>query len=570
MDVRDPWPFSTSGDSKADYRNDPCLYYLSNPQPKVHISSSEITVYDASENEEIIASVQIKSSGANVTINNSEIVNTNGIMEDITAITSGRGKLSILNGSVIEDFQTGIVKLADIYIPCGSRGLLMRHASILEAKDAIINTSQLVGISHSFIEGNVTLEGLSHSSWRSNNISSNTFIIQDPQESTLLNENLFDLSAELYSNNSKTFSLCNEWNQTGIVVFAVENAELPPSWGLANRPSGNKYLTMSSPTFLSETAPIINYSGQPASQQFQYLLEFTGQAAQGNAGCVYSTYPTSPPIGITNYTLPGPADYQEADIRWKYLDSVRTDKEESLATANSSQAKLLLEEIASIQQEMSDTVRVVLTSITDGDDNIDSIWLPRSNSGVDQLSELRWLWYSQDFDSIQDLLKESEDADVQTLLIASEVLRVISSSGRNLFQLLTVDVDTLSDLASASYGDYTNILRDFLCLEYNVRVPWPLDTALHDTKPYYQMSPPTSKPTVEVFPNPSSGCVYFNLIQADELKGIYVYDYLGNQVTSHTDWRSNKVCIDDAVQGLYVVEFESIDGRWESIKLIVN
>lgn len=570
LNVRDPWPFVPEGQGQPEsYRNDPCGYYLSDPPPLVYLYNSDIEVYDAGGVENLIAPAQINSSGSEVTLNNVNMSNPNGTTEPTVAVIGARGKLSILNGTTIDNFRTGIIKGADVHFPCGSRGLLMRHSSVLRAVDAIVSDAQFVSAFGNYIEGDISIEGFSHSSWISNNITSSPFHFYDPKESVLLRENRLDCELNFSLDNGKSFSLCNEYDNPSIAVGVFEGAIMPPSWGLDVKPSGNKFLTGSPPSFLSEDTPIINYHALTASHQFSYLGVFVGiNVNQGSHGCSYGTYPQDPPNPVTNYVLPSAPDYSVADARWRYLDSLRIDKESGLSGATPSQTKILLQEIATISHEMSDTVRVVLTHISGGDESIDSIWRPRSHSRLDEISELRWLWYTQQFDTIEILLAGSQVADALALYNASEFMRSIELSGRDLFSLCEYDLDSLYILASSIFGDYTNVVRDFLAVEYSINVRWPGDTLSEGTKPFYEQRPEMEFQTL-VYPNPSTGCFYFERVDLNQIQGIRVYDYLGKVVGTTVDLNSNTFCLEHGSNGVYLAEFTDIRGMRHIVKVRV-
>jgi len=186
------------------------------------VTNSSIEVGSKSLFVAPLASTQIMVDLGNVTFINTEISNKDNEVvnpsTDITAIKHARGKLNLLNGTVIDNFNTGIFKSADVYNKCSPRGLNIHNSTVKNTITAVHSTTQFVAAIHNFIKGNIKSEGLSYSNWFKNRIKkgipsssgmmSGHFTIQAPEVTYLLSENLFDyIGLDFYHNNLNSTSI---------------------------------------------------------------------------------------------------------------------------------------------------------------------------------------------------------------------------------------------------------------------------------------------------------------------------------------------------------------------------
>jgi hypothetical protein len=594
--LRDPWPFSFALEGvPSSFTNGSglCNYSIFNPDPSLILTNTIIEVGSNSLSIEPPAPTQIMVDFGKTTITNCEISNPNEVSSssDITAIKHARGKLTILNGTKIDNFNTGIVKAADIYNNCSGRGLYIQNSMVTNTMTALHTTTQFVYANYNVFKGNILSEGLCYSHWFANNIrkgiptsptmESGHFTIQAAEESYVLKENLFNyIGLDLYGNNGNTNSLCNTWQSMDggyAVVGEVVNLQvvnLPESWGTFEHSAGNRHLDGEDlPAMFSED-PIINYyDPTEVVEEFDFVDPFLGTEA-GEAECLYELYPESS-ILFDSLFSPISINNSANNSSWLYLDSIKTLKESQIPGSPLTKQKTLLEEIGQIEILQGDLVRSVLSNITSADESIETTWLSRAEPGLIEYSELLALWYKRDFFRLDSMLSPLSDPDAETFLTAVEFVEICSQRNLAIDSLPSSELDTLTEIAQLTFGNYSNILRNYLNMVYDKPITWPVVENGLIPRSSQKERPIKAKETVRNFivsPNPNNGCFTIKVNDFDWNTAIYqIVSPTGSLIQSGLVLAPDRICLDADASGLYYIRIITLDGNQiETHKILIQ
>jgi hypothetical protein len=146
-------------------------------------------------------------------------------------------------------------------------------------------------------------------------------------------------------------------------------------------------------------------------------------------------------------------------------------------------------------------------------------------------------------------------------------------SHKNIDELSNDDVDSLTSICLSSYGDYTNILRDFLEFYYNVIDSWPVDYSYiiprsAKTRNYDKYS---DGALFNISKSLTNDCI---IIKSDDyINGeiLYnVFDELGKFTGSGIGELGTEICIDHIHSGLYFVNiYDGLHRVCETHKIVV-
>ena len=564
FDLSDSWPFlqapleSGTFPDLCTYADSPELSPNLNSPTSVSMTSSQFVAPALVDG---LSGTQIRLSGVNISLNDSEIESLSA--SKLTAIKSTRGRVSLYNGSKIIDFSTGIDKEQDVFDGCNLRGLSIRSSSIIGHSDfAIRNTSKIISIRDSWIEGNIVSTGLAYGVWSNSNfkdVSSNGGVINimAPKESQFIYENNFDYVGLRFDfENELTHALCNSWQNNQIFAAYFQDESITPkSWGILTKPSGNKHDGVQ-PYMVSEAGEIFNYF-DPFEQAeiFEYFEEFEGRDANAEAFCNYSLFPGSPPIWDPYFSYPV-LDLISAGTAWDSLKVVLDSFELELQNLSGLPYDQKLEEIGLVKVYMGVTLGNVLIDVETDPAKNDSIWASRSNPDFIRLSELYALFYMQEYDSIATKLHGVNVEDAQNFLGAVDWIRNKTDTIQSLKELSQEQLDTLAQFTTKSVGDFTNLLRSFLNVEYDILLEWP-EKVIIDPRSAEEIDVITlDKNSVLIGPNPTSDCVTVQTKSGanQEIK-VDIFTLDGRYVQSGTIESDGQFCLKQYVQnpGTYVI-----------------
>ena len=529
LNVFDSWPLSiipsteSGGEFLGSYGilgGDPfaCGYTSSFPPAKVVIKGeSNIYVIDEGINAGL-KEVQLNLNGSSLIIDNSsiEFISNPNPSANPTSIKQGGGSLSLMNGSVIRNFHRSIEKEFDNISACEPRGLKVIQSNIVNSINAIQNRCNVVNIQESFIEGNITMTGLVYGRIYGNTVEDmsnpRSLTILDPEKSVVLGDNcLGNTTVILDRDNSLTYATCNTWDEFATGVYASENSELPGNWGRSNEPSGNRFTGTSSATLISDLPNIINFESNLAGHQFTYLGNFGGVGTGlAFANCNYSLCPESE-VDANMFFSVDSFDFHLGDSLWYAYHTRINEIEDSLAITSGNKHLNLLAEQTELRVLQNELTRNALSDLSDHTiDSIANKWLGRVAPRIDTLSMFSNLWYQEELDSLSDFLETTSGRDASIALSVVNMCQEINENGGDLRTLFEEDIDDMITMLEYSYGDYTNLLRGFLNLEYGINHQWPqIDTSSNRaiTKVSTQPFGNNIISQIDLMPNPSNGCI---------------------------------------------------------------
>ncbi len=153
--------------------------------------------------------------------------------------------------------------------------------------------------------------------------------------------------------------------------------------------------------------------------------------------------------------------------------------------------------------------------------------------------------------------------------------------GKNLYTLNGSKVDSLQTLAESSFGDYTNILRNYLFMVYDVFIPWSRESALDslrsrsavlhrpDNRPVYTL------PELTVSPNPFSDNIEIQGSKSENEEITYlvsVFNLEGKLVySSNLIGGTGQLNLGDLEPGFYILKIaNSYTGKVEVKRIFKN
>ncbi|MGB4849386.1 MAG: hypothetical protein WBP41_15785 [Saprospiraceae bacterium] len=488
-----------------------------------------------------------------------------------------KGNLSVMNGSKIDNFHIGVDKAGYGYYSEIPRGLTVESSTIKNCDVAISNTSYFATVKYSFIRGDVISTGLCYGNWLSNNITAKTFTLQASTQANRIENNLFqNLEFDLYGRNGRSVALCNTWsNVEGSAVLGHAGVVLPSAWGSKSKSSGNRHFDNSDP-FMAASDDLINFYFQNEPMElFTYNVLnplLTGKPILiRNTDCLYD-YPIEEPVPIQDYPETH-LDYTFEDSSWRAFNTLKLQKEELLTNATDSQAILLQLEIEDYDFQLDNIVGIVLANLTKADSNIEITWKDRSNPTLFVISNLTSLWYEQDFAGLSDLVEEIDDDDAATLLLASDFLQSHWNSTRYLDTLSSLEVDTLAKIATLTFGYYSNIIRDFLRVQYNRDIAWSTDTQVSYRSTWNQKrnSHDPSNVKYSIYKTLNQGCLSIKCSD-EKYHDIFItlYDSQGKRLETKQTTNESDICFRETYSGIFILTlYEPKSNIFESHKILM-
>lgn len=528
---------------------------------------------------------QIQVEGAPLILDKSVITRPDG-NNLITAIKSMAGSVLIRNGSKIENYERGINKETDGTYKQGLNGLRILDSKFVNCRVAIRNRCMYAYIKHNWIDGMVDQEMESYGFWHSNNFRKQ-LEIEAPRTSQQFEENRFyQSSLFIPGDQSLTNAICNTWEETDECVYDNNSSgtDIPikPSWGSRDIASGNKRAdTVSTYRFVSyRTTEITNYEYTP--NKFTHFLcqdQFKSDNSFSNRNTCKDTL--APP-SVTGGNPGEEEEYNDDEnhSKWTTSDSIRQVLVTALPYASDSMKKIMQVRIADLKVDME---LCVLTALQHSDSlNMDeesyNTWFSRANPLAEELTEIQYYWHNLYLDTLITYLgginpaDSAEAADKGLLELATGYLDSLKLVGFELYNLPDTTLQYLEELASASFEDYTGILRAYLNMYYNRFID---NTHLEE----YSRKVPGDKATMGerqnfiVYPNPTND--YFNIYSADGKPytlNLEFYSLDGKKLSSMrtTTGMSISLSMLKGNAGIILRLEDPGTGYKESVKLILN
>ncbi|MGB3132316.1 MAG: T9SS type A sorting domain-containing protein, partial [Saprospiraceae bacterium] len=448
--------------------------------------------------------VLILLNGSDVSIESSSLTNFGGA--SITGVKSYNARVSIKNGTIIDDFDFGIDKELNGGFGIG---LSIQKSKIINCITAIRNTSSGVSAKFNFLDGFVKNFGKAYGTWFANNFRKHV-TLDNPSLSHTFQENNFYKSQLGFSNDqSLTDARCNQWENIIDAVFG--NASMIKSeWGSISSPSGNKWLANKPSMEVNRSNQITNWQkfGDP-NTYFNYAGQFVpDQNSQGAISCNYALFPTSFGPGGGSGQEPMPYNDQENRNLWtQYNNQYQTS-----LTSMQNATGLQIEEYKSQNENAAVGMgQCVLNAWENFNIEINSetynYWMARTDPIVTEQTNMIQLFNAQSYPALINYLNSlsisnEENLDRNNMITASTWLAAQVNDGVNIYNLNNENLNYLTTLASSTFGSYTSLLRSFLNINYNIRIDPPQDL-MSTIRSIIKAEDQTKKEYI-IYPNPTS------------------------------------------------------------------
>ncbi len=428
---------------------------------------------------------QIQLEGAPLIFDKSTITRQSGGSNVTTGIKSMAGSVLIRNGSKIENFARGVNKETDGTYKQGLNGLRIYDSRFISCEVAIRNRCMYSYIKHNWIDGTVDQEMESYGFWHSNNFRK-YLEIEAPTTTQQFEENKFYQSTlKIPGNQTLTNAICNTWDDVDVCVednnSVGTSIPIKASWGTKSLSSGNKRAdTSSTYHFVSiRTKEITNYQffNNPYSR-ITCDYQFKSDEALNNRSTCSDTLLAPPSVIGGNPN--GETEYNDDanHSSWTTQDSMRQVMVSALPYLSDSLAEIMQTRIADAKVGMELCVLNAMqhadSSIMD-DESFDT-WLFRANPKAPELTQIQYYWHNLYFDTLLTYLGDlnpadsAESVDKDILVLATDYLDSLQLDSIDIYHLPDTTLVYLVDLAYASFEDYTNILRAFLNMYYNLYI----------------------------------------------------------------------------------------------------
>ena len=510
----------------------------------------------------------------------------NGTSLHLVAIAQSRGLCKITSKSYIDGFWAGVYKGNDDHILCDSEGLIIygseirntNMASILDPAPgpgwAVYNLCHNAIIEKNIIEASIWSLGVCYGRLSGNNLyygddddSTPYITIESARNSFRIFDNcISEMNMEFNHDNRKTYASCNKFIDVTYAVVANARNQFPVSWGTLSRSTGNIWDNLQSEMYnLSVVDVNLNYYYYPfnADEEFKWQYQITDISS--NASNSYCTY-----VWPANFAGLDPDDLEVDVEELEDLYLGLTGDIESLIGHYDTTVTTVHEELMYLRSQLSELIGQWLSFHNGGD----IFWTDKVDPKVVELQGLDHLWYDGDMFSITEHLDGNPDPDAEALFDAATKMDHYFSNGKNLMNLTSLQVDTLELIASSSFGDYTNILRNYLYMMYKSFIPY----NVHSTADSLRNLPfimPDEDNTVQpvynylVTPNPFSENIQIeptNTNIEDNKTQVHVYNLDGTLLLSSLfGTGEGRLNLSQLETGIYLLKMQNlITGKIET------
>jgi hypothetical protein len=265
-------------------------------------------------------------------------------------------------------------------------------------------------------------------------------------------------------------------------------------------------------------------------------------------------------------------DISNKNTEFELLDSIIETSIIQLSQLSGDSLRLQREIINQQKIDLKNILNAVYHQFNKSDSLVFEDWIFRFNPIILDLSDIRYFLYTQQFDSITSRIENIYFEDEEVFLEAIHILDSITTTYNVTIKGLPTDaVNYLSYLATESFGDYTNILRSYLNMEYDVYIPWPDSIVPRSTKERKYHIDKLSDSFL-VFPNPAKSCFSIrskNITEEEELDlTVSLYDLSGIFIKEFHGKLNEEFCINESINGLYILRVSNSQTKLQEIKLL--
>ncbi|MEO6690822.1 MAG: hypothetical protein ABIO44_00640 [Saprospiraceae bacterium] len=435
----------------------------------ITIINSDITTSSNSQQENCITADNTNISLIGVTIFNKGIVKT-GI--------SGFGNSMNIDRCTIKNFPTGIFKGSGGSMT--STALNIRESDILNCSFSLYHTGFGITATRNIFSGIVVNDGKCLGKWRWNNFIGSNFMMLNPQTSQIIEENKIAGSLTLYRDEYSTSATCNTWTtSTGTAVQGNATRIIRRWQGQSGESSGNSRYHENAKMSVTANNIITLYCKNSGEESFLIGGKFEKKFV-GPAFC-YNNWREAPPFF---YDPDSTETYNEVDNNnmWIQYHDEYTEIVNSIQGITLSSDSDTLYQLENLQAKMGQCLlKAISNSDTGTSQTIISRWVGRSDSLLIYRSNYIPLFALDSFQSVGQYLNglvisdAYETNDKNIFKNAIDWMKSAKDSSKNLKDLDSFDLNILIEIGSSSFGNFTETLRSWLMLNYNIMILPPLD-----------------------------------------------------------------------------------------------
>ena len=499
-------------------------------------------------------SVMVRLIGCSLTIEGSTLENkANGT---ITGIKSYNGKVTI-RGSKIKDFYVGVDK--SLNGPLVGVGLVIEASSIINASDAIKNTSSGVSIRKNYIDGKVHCLGKAYGRWYGNRFLDFLYIT-NPSLSHAFQENGYvGVSMDLAGDHALSDATCNTWLNADQAVSGQAN-RIKSEWGNEEAASGNKWDNYKPIMEVYLSNDIKNYEWLNHDDHvFIYIGKFTGKKANGN-NCIYNQFPLNPPaVGPGN-----PSQYNDGENRqtWENFHSQYQTAVQIIPSASGTQLAAWISQRENAELGMGQCVLLALENIgSDTPQEMLNYWSARLDAIYEQQSAMLAALDAENFSGLATYLNELSltgvDATDRDFMVGASIyLQSKLDSGFQVKSLPAYAVADLVTIGSASFGNYTALLRAFLTTYYDISIFPPQQASPYSSGHQWDTKVEEAA-KYQIVPNPTRGS--FKILHEQKKGHVLEVDILtadAKRIWSGRIIQGEEVYVQAMSSGLYILRIK--------------
>ncbi len=494
--------------------------------------------------------------GANLYAIKCNFLNPGNVLQ---AIVSFNNRLTMQN-CLISGFDSGINK--NIGAGFTNSSLNLDRVDILNAITSIDSRDINLRVSRCILSGVIRHSGTANGSWISNNFINGRVFVINPSLSQVFKDNRFGLnsSLRLFDDQSNTDATCNYWDHCNEAVSGKVTA-IKGNWGSFQMASGNYHTNCSTlPTMsITQSNPITHYYRDINSHNFDHQGQITGTPSPNSPTCLGQWRPYSESIidaTIDAYTPPSYNDSDNNEV-WishheDYIDAMN-ELNGAPPSSNPALKDIIENSLVGMGQCFTEAMAYGVESMTSNQLNT---WISRADPLLERRSIILQYLSSQNYSEIINYLNSLNlvgfnSNDRYMLRDAMTWIQAAIIDQKDIFHLSSADLSELMAYANTSFGDYTEVLRGWLSIHYNILINYPLSSNLVESQDQMESSHQLNNSLI--LNTNSDECIVIYSTQSSEVN-VEVIGMDGRLYYSKKLLLSGEDCIrTDLLSGLYLV-----------------
>ncbi len=415
-----------------------------------------------------------------------EGVNMNGFFTSMINYGSSPNGISAFNnrvalqGSSIKGFTTGIFK--NVGGGFTNSSLFLNTVDILNSVNSINCRDMNVSAKYCLFSGNVTQSGTATGSWISNNFLNGNVILNTPNLSHVFMDNIFTSGTLKFTGSqSLTDAGCNFWSHCNQSVSGTATS-IKSDWGTSIIASGNIHSLGCTPAMkVTGGNKITNHHRDVNSNIFTYEGQFLGQSTTAYPTCpgkwrIIEKAIVDPTVEEFNFPEYDNTVNNESWLAFhqNYLDAVTALNGADPSTNPELRAQIE-NSLVGMGQCVSEAMALGAEGMTLANMNI---WIARADPLLEERKQIMDFLFSNNFNGLISYLNSlslTGNASSDRYLFRDGIIWMQSAvaAQKDLYNLSNSDLSDLTYFANTSFGDFTEVLRGWLNMHYNIIIDYP-------------------------------------------------------------------------------------------------